>query len=97
MVEENWTDHMQSLGSQPTFMYGLMSDLVICKFRKSMVVHDSECPYWDQVSLNNSNPFTHIHQAACVVFMTLNALSETMDYRRMLNSKSGFYGTCATL
>ena len=37
-------------------MCGLMSDLVICKFRKSMVIHDIECPYWDQVSLNNTKP-----------------------------------------
>ena len=35
---------------------GVMSDLVICKFKKSMAVHDTECPYWDQVSLNNPNP-----------------------------------------
>ena len=21
-----------------------------------MVIHDTECPYWDQVSLNNTNP-----------------------------------------
>ena len=35
-------------------MSGLMSDLVICNFRKSMVMHDTECPYWDQVSLSNS-------------------------------------------
>ena len=34
---------------------GLMSDLVNCKFRKIMVIHDTECPYWDQVSLNNTN------------------------------------------
>ena len=26
------------------FMCGLMSDLVICKLRKSMVIHDTECP-----------------------------------------------------
>ena len=32
-----------------------MSDLVICKFKKSMVIQDTECPYWDQVSLNNTN------------------------------------------
>ena len=32
-----------------------MSDLVVCKFRKSMVIHDTRCPYWDQVSLNNTN------------------------------------------
>ena len=37
-------------------MYGLMSDLVNCNFRKSMVIHGTECPYWDQVSLNNPNP-----------------------------------------
>ena len=23
---------------------------------KSMVIHDTECPYWDQVSLNNTKP-----------------------------------------
>ena len=28
---------------------GRMSDLVIYKFRKSMVMHDTECAYWDQV------------------------------------------------
>ena len=38
------------------FVCGLMADLVICKSRKSMVVHDTECPYWDQVSLNNTKP-----------------------------------------
>ena len=27
------------------FIYGLMSDLVICRFRKSMVIHDTKCPY----------------------------------------------------
>ena len=31
------------------FMCGLMSDLLICKFVKSMAIHDTECPYWDQV------------------------------------------------
>ena len=37
------------------FMCGLMSDLLICKLIKSMAIHDTECPYWDQVSLNNTN------------------------------------------
>ena len=37
------------------FMCGLMSYLVIGKFRKSMGICDTECPYWDQVSLNNTN------------------------------------------
>ena len=27
------------------FMCGLVSDLVICKFRKSMDIHDTECPH----------------------------------------------------
>ena len=38
-----------------SFMCGLMSDVVKCKFRKSMVIHDTKCPHWDQVSLNNAN------------------------------------------
>ena len=37
------------------FMCGVMSDLVNWEFRKSMVIHDTECPYWDQVPLNNTN------------------------------------------
>ena len=28
------------------FMSGLMSDLVICNFRKSMFIHDTEWPVW---------------------------------------------------
>ena len=27
-------------------------------FIKSMVIHDTEYPYWDQVSLNNTKPET---------------------------------------
>ena len=42
------------------FMCGLMSDLLICKFIKCMVIHDTECPYWDQVSLNNTNQPTNL-------------------------------------
>ena len=33
-----------------------MSDLMMCKFRKRMVIHDTKCPSWDQVSWNNTNP-----------------------------------------
>ena len=36
-------------------MCGLMSDLVICKFTNSMVIHGTECSYWDQLSLCNTN------------------------------------------
>ena len=31
--------------TQPFVLCGLMSDLVICKFLKSMVIQDTECPY----------------------------------------------------
>ena len=37
------------------FKCGLMSDLVVCKFRKSMVIHDTECHYWDQLLFKNTN------------------------------------------
>ena len=42
----------------------LISDLVICRFRKSTVIHDTECRFWDQVSLNNTNPTHHTHSNA---------------------------------
>ena len=50
--------NMQSFSKKkwPLYVWGLMSDLVICKFRKSVVIHDTECPYWDQVSLNKHKP-----------------------------------------
>ena len=38
------------------FMCGLMFDLVFCNFRKSTVIHDTECPYLDQVSLSKTKP-----------------------------------------
>ena len=46
-------------------MCGLMSDWVICKFRKCMITHDTECTYWDQVSLNNTNQPTNRFHSAC--------------------------------
>ena len=51
--EEDSSDHMQSPGWQPTFCVAWC--LMICKFRKSVVIHDTECPYWDHTSLNNTN------------------------------------------
>ena len=54
--EEDWSDHMQAPGWQPALLCGHMSDLVICKFRNIMVIHDTECPYWDQVSLTLKLP-----------------------------------------
>ena len=33
--------------------YLMIYDLVICRHRKSMVIHDTECPYQDQELINN--------------------------------------------
>ena len=49
------------------FMCGLMSDLVICKFRKSMAIHDTGCPYWDQVSCWRSGDNQSVGSSALVV------------------------------
>ena len=51
---EDWS-YAKSPGWQPTLCVALC---LICWFAlafKSMVIHDTECPYWDQVSLNNTN------------------------------------------
>ena len=54
------------------FMCGLMFDLVIWKFRKSMIIHDTECPYWDQVSLNNTQTVEYkLCKNAPIAFFTL--------------------------
>ena len=50
------------------FMCGLMSDLVICKFGTSIVIHDTKCPFWDKVSQNNTNQ-THTHSNDCFVYI----------------------------
>ena len=52
-----------------------MSDLVICKFRKSMVIHDTECPHWDQMSLNNPNPNTTVVTRYDFIFPCVSLLS----------------------
>ena len=42
---------------------------------KSMVIHDTECPYWDHVSLNNTNPQhtqPRMHWACVSVRMGVN-------------------------
>ena len=43
-----------------------------CKFSKSMVWHDTECPYWDQVSLKNTNPTLH-RSPSCTIPLRLMA------------------------
>ena len=45
---------------------------------KSMVIHDTECPYWDQVSLNNINQPTN--QSFCMTEREMSCvLSITFD------------------
>ena len=51
------------------------------KFRKGMVIQDTECPYWDQVSSNNTNQTKFVWSSnkfrlVCVVW-TLNAFDTT--------------------
>ena len=52
------------------FMYGLIFDLMFYNFRKNVVIRDTECPYWNQVSWSNTKPnqtklyiatVTHLH------------------------------------
>ena len=38
-------------------MCGMTFDLEIFKLRKILVIYDTECSYWDQVSLNNPKIF----------------------------------------
>ena len=60
-------------------MCGLLSDLVICKFKKNMVLHDIECPHWNQVSLHNTN--TNPYSCSISVFLfTHNIISYTFLY-----------------
>ena len=55
--EEYWSDHMQTPGWQPTLCVALCLIWWFASFKKKvLVIHDTECPYWDQVSLNNTKP-----------------------------------------
>ena len=57
---------------QPLVTCGLMSDLVICKLSIEygyMVIHDTECSYWDRMSLNNGVPL-HWDNPASYIFET---------------------------
>ena len=78
------------------FMCGLMSDLVICKFRKSMVIHDIECSYWDQVSLNNTNPKPFwIYTWEGIWFIVLHVLVCYVHWLWDLSIPLLFQGVCS--
>ena len=54
--EEDWSDHMQNhQADSPLYVWPDVWSADLHLFIKSMVIHDTECPYWDQVSLNNTN------------------------------------------
>ena len=54
--EEDWSDHMQNhQADSPLFVWPHVWSADLHLLIKSMVIHDTECPYWDQVSLNNTN------------------------------------------
>ena len=63
------------------FMCSLMSDLVICKFGKSLVIHDTECPFWDQVSLNNTNKTKLIVLTVIVLFRPYFEMKDRLESR----------------
>ena len=71
------------------FICGLMSDMVICKFWKSMVMHDTECPYWDQVSLNNTNQTSGVacfHVYPCI--QVSDVTFSTFRFKRKIQKRS---------
>ena len=54
--EEDWSDHMQNhQADSPLYVWPDVWSADLHLLIKSMVIHDAECPYWDQVSLNNTN------------------------------------------
>ena len=53
--EEYWSDHMQTPGWQPVLCVAWCLIWLFASLKKNIVVHDTKCPYWDQVSLNNTN------------------------------------------
>ena len=48
--------NMQSPGCQPTLCVDGSLIWWFASLEKNMVINDTECHYWDQVSLNNMNP-----------------------------------------
>ena len=65
-----------------------MSDLVICKFLKNMVKQDTEYPYWDQVSLNNTNHTQahfwnlRLHTLGVIYFTTSSYSDAAVSFRQ---------------
>ena len=62
-----------------------MFDLVICKYKKSMVIHNTECPYWDQVSLNNT--CYHVVAEISTIIIVLVYAIDAKPWNAMLTLK----------
>ena len=52
---EKWRSHLHSQSWQRTLCMVWCMIWWLASTEKSLVMHDTECPYWDQVSLNNWN------------------------------------------
>ena len=61
-------------------MCGLMSDLLNWKFRKSMVTHETDCPHWAHVSLNNTSQTKPIWRS----ILTNSKIDGSLPYFRKL-------------
>ena len=56
-LEEDWSDHMQNHQADSSlYVWASVWSADLHLVLKSVVIHDTECPYWDQVSLNNTKP-----------------------------------------
>ena len=54
-LEGDWSDHMQNhQADSPLYVWPDVWSADLHLFIKNMVIHDTKCPYWDQVSLNNT-------------------------------------------
>ena len=59
--QEDWSDHMQNhQADRPLYVRPDVRSADLHLLIKSMVIHDTECPFWDQVSLNKTNVFFNL-------------------------------------
>ena len=57
ITKDDWSDHMQNHQvDSPLYLWPDIWSAEICNFIKCIVIHDTECPYWDQVSFHNTKP-----------------------------------------
>ena len=75
-LEEYWSDHMQyHQADSPLYVWPDVWSADLHLFIKNMVIHDIECPYWDQLSLNNTNQ--------TLMFNVLMTFHKNLNYVRL--------------